>query len=146
MIRRHLRNPMMLSFALWLVLLGSQISMSRTFSLFEVRLSASRLVRAKTALCMALADDSDDEEDSDVDETDESDWMQAELTLMNMPTVPHPELEPEQVALACCRSLQWVDYPQPGDGLRRCYDFFTFECRKAVTARQGGQSVDRFIE
>lgn len=72
--------------------------------------------------------------------------MRAELTLLQIPSEPHPDHTPEQVAVACCRSLQWVDYPSPSAGLKRCFDFFTFECRKAVTARQGGQTVERFCE
>ena len=77
---------------------------------------------------------------------EESDWMQAELTLRQALTEPSPALSPETVALTCCRSLQWVDYPTPNAGLARCFDFFTFECRKAVTARQGGNTVERFQE
>ena len=65
---------------------------------------------------------------------------------MNAPTEPSPELDPETLALDCCRSLQWVDYPTKSAGLERCFDNFTFECRKAVTARQGGQTVERFCE
>jgi hypothetical protein len=76
----------------------------------------------------------------------DTDWLEAELTLLAAPSEPSPDLSPEQVALACCRSLQWVDYPTQSAGLKRCYDFFTFECRKAVTARQGGQTVERFCE
>jgi hypothetical protein len=76
----------------------------------------------------------------------DSDWLQAELFLLNAPYEPSPDLDPETVARTICRSLQWVDYPRPTAGLARCYDFLTFECRKAVTARQGGGSVERFIE
>ena len=90
------------------------------------------------------ADDDEYEEDEDVRLSVESDWIQAELTLMNLPEEPDPELSAEQVALAFCRSLQWVDYPTKSAGLEWCYEFATFECRKAVTARQGGASVDRF--
>lgn len=105
-------------------------------------------------------DDDDDEEEeyedvllsstttitSNTETREESDWMQAELTLRQAPTEPHPDLSPETVALTCCRSLQWVDYPTTGAGLARCFPFFTFECRKAVTARQGGNTVERFQE
>jgi hypothetical protein len=93
------------------------------------------------------ADEDEDEEDEEESERDDgSDWLQAELTLLNLPTEPSPDLDPETVALACCRSLQWVDYPTELAGLKRCFDFFTFECRKTVTARQGGQTVERFCE
>jgi hypothetical protein len=92
-------------------------------------------------------DEIEDDEDEDESERDDgSDWMQAELTLLNLPTEPSPDLNPETVALACCRSLQWVDYPTELAGLKRCFDFFTFECRKTVTARQGGNTVERFCE
>jgi hypothetical protein len=91
-------------------------------------------------------DDDDAEEEEESERDDGSDWMQAELTLLNLPTEPSPDLDPETIALACCRSLQWVDYPTELAGLKRCFDFFTFECRKTVTARQGGQTVERFCE
>lgn len=74
----------------------------------------------------------------------ESDWIQAELTLRQAPTEPHPDLSPATVALSCARSLQWVDAPTISAGLARCFPFFTYECRKTVTARQGGESVERF--
>jgi hypothetical protein len=88
----------------------------------------------------------DEDKDDDVETDDGSDWIQAELTLLNAPAEPSPDIDPEAVALTCCRSLQWVDYPTKMAGLKRCFDFFTFECRKTVTARQGGQTVERFIE
>lgn len=91
------------------------------------------------------SDDIEINNDDEVSAT-ESDWMQAELTLRQAPDEPHPDLTAETVALACCRSLQWVDYPAQGAGLARCFEFFTFECRKAVTARQGGNTVERFQE
>ena len=95
-----------------------------------------------------LGSDLGDEIETNDDEVSstESDWMQAELTLRHAPTEPHVDLSPETVALACCRSLQWVDFPTPCAGLARCFEFFTFECRKAVTARQGGNTVERFQE
>jgi hypothetical protein len=86
------------------------------------------------------------EEEEDEANDNESDWMEAELTLRRVPSEPSPDLSPEAVALACCRSLQWVDYPTNLAGLARCFDFFTFECRKAVTARQGGSTVEQFQE
>jgi hypothetical protein len=80
---------------------------------------------------------------------DEDDWLQAELTLRHAAAAhrfPSPDLDAETVALLICRSLQWIDYPTPGAGLERCFDFFTFECRSRVTARQGAQTVERFCE
>jgi hypothetical protein len=96
-----------------------------------------------------------DEDEDDDDEPDNSltsfgslssDWTLSEFTLRTIPTEPNPELTAETVTVACCRSLQWVDYPSKSAGLIRCYDFFTFECRKAVTARQGGGSPERFCQ
>ena len=89
-------------------------------------------------------DDGDDDDHDDEISNQDSDWMQAEWTLRQAPTEPSPDLTAELVALTCCRSLQWVDYPQTGAGLARCFDFFTFACRKAVTARQGGNTVENF--
>jgi len=100
-------------------------------------------------------DDDDDEDDDDDDEEDDyvmdgrntkSDWVEAELTLLNAPSEPSPELTPETVAQTICRSLQMVDYPTPGAGLQRCFPFFTFSCRKAVTARQGAETVEAFCQ
>uniref|UniRef100_A0A7S1Z2H3 Tim44-like domain-containing protein n=1 Tax=Trieres chinensis TaxID=1514140 RepID=A0A7S1Z2H3_TRICV len=72
--------------------------------------------------------------------------MEAELTLRNFPSKPDPSISPELVAVSCCRSLQFVDHPSPDDGLRRIFPFFTWECRKAVTARRGGDVLERFVE
>lgn len=65
---------------------------------------------------------------------------------MNCPEEPDPTLTPETVARTVARSLQFVDYPYEHAGLERCYDFLTFDCRKAVTGRQGGASVERFVQ
>jgi hypothetical protein len=112
--------------------------------------SRNDLARRQFWLAAYSRDGDDDETEEDEEESDErddgSDWMQAEVTLLNLPTEPSPDLDPETVALACCRSLQWVDYPTELAGLKRCFDFFTSECRKTVTARQGGQTVERFCE
>ena len=99
-----------------------------------------------------LSDDEDEEEgpisiDWDTPQADySSDWVQSELTLLQAPTEPSPDLSAELVAQTVCRSLQWVDKPTENAGLKRCFEFFTFECRKAVTARQGGQTVDAFCQ
>lgn len=83
---------------------------------------------------------------SDDNRNDESDWLTSEFTLLNMPTEPSPELTPETVAIACARSLQWVDHPTPNEGLVRVFPFMTWECRKVVTARKGGDTVERFCQ
>jgi hypothetical protein len=69
----------------------------------------------------------------------------AEFTLLNLPKEPSPVLSAEMVAMTCCRSLQWVDHPGESDGLKRCFPFFSWESRKGVTARQGGDTVERFL-
>ena len=76
----------------------------------------------------------------------DKDWMNAELTLLNSPTQPDSALDPLEVANICCRSLQLVDKPTPNAGLERCFPFFMWECRKAVTARKGGDTVERFCK
>mmetsp|Transcript_21985 Transcript_21985/g.32368 ORF Transcript_21985/g.32368 Transcript_21985/m.32368 type:complete len:289 (+) Transcript_21985:163-1029(+) len=85
---------------------------------------------------------------NDDDEIDSSqpDWIQAELTLLKAPTEPSPDIPPEEIVKMCCRSLQFVDHPTENAGLERCYNFFSFECRKAVTARKGGSSIERFCQ
>jgi len=62
------------------------------------------------------------------------DWLEAELTVHNFPRCPSPDLSAERVAICCLRSLQLVDTPSPSAGLDRIYDFFTWQCRNAVTA------------
>ena len=77
---------------------------------------------------------------------DNNDWIQAELTIHNFPHHPSPDLSPELVLLSCLRSLQFIDHPAPSSGLQRIFPFFTWECRKIVTARQGGDTVERFMQ
>lgn len=95
-------------------------------------------------------DDNDDEAGVSEDEisltTLSSDWLEAELTLRSSPNDPYPDLLPRQVATICCRSLQWVDYPAVDAGLRRCYRFFTPECRKLVTGRQYSSAAEDSLE
>jgi len=101
----------------------------------------------RSALKMSVDHDDDDEDDDDYIQSDDNkDWLQAELFLLHCPEEPDPTLTPETVARTVARSLQFVDYPYENAGLERCYDFLTFDCRKAVTGRQGGASVERFIE
>jgi len=88
-------------------------------------------------------DGDDDDEDEDVS-NDQSDWLTAQATLLDIPTYPHPDLSPLHVATTCIRSLQFVDKPRENSGLERCFPFLTWECRKLVTARKGGDTVERF--
>lgn len=78
--------------------------------------------------------------------TIEDDWIQAEWTLLHAPSFPHPGIPPEMVAKVVTRSLQWVDHPHPNAGLERCFHFLTYECRKAVTARRGADSISSFCQ
>lgn len=65
----------------------------------------------------------------------QTDWLEAELTLKNFPQHPSPDLSPTQVATACLRSLQFVDYPTESAGFERIYPFLTWQCLRAVTAK-----------
>lgn len=47
---------------------------------------------------------------------------------------------------AVLRGLQRPNLPTTNAGLERLYAFSTFECRAALTARQGKNSVERFVE
>lgn len=90
---------------------------------------------------------SPDSPDNLTDDANRNDWLEAELTLLNFPfDQPDPALEPLQILQACCRSLQFVDHPTPLAGLARLFPFLTWECRKTVTARMGGDSVERFMK
>lgn len=93
-------------------------------------------------------DEDADEDDGTLLDTfdNESDWLQAELTLVHAPNLPDSSMDALQTATMICRSLQFVDYPQTSRGLERCFEFFTMDCRSAVTARQGARSVERFVE
>ena len=88
----------------------------------------------------------DEEHDAFIESGSPSDWITAEFTLLQSPEKPNPTLDALAVATTVVRSLQWVDYPTPNAGLERCFAFFSWECRKTVTARQGGDSLERFIE
>ena len=85
-------------------------------------------------------------EEDQLPEERSSDWVTAEFTLLNAPEEPTPDLDAVTVAITVARSLQWVDYPTKNAGLERCFDFFAWECRKAVTARRGGDTLERFVE
>tara|TARA_B110001452_G_scaffold265721_1_gene270954 strand:+ start:1032 stop:1583 length:552 start_codon:yes stop_codon:yes gene_type:complete len=68
------------------------------------------------------------------------------LEALSLPMEPSPDLEPAAVVRTVCRGLQHADAPTPNAGLERLYRFTTFECRAALTARQGKNSVERFVE
>lgn len=73
-----------------------------------------------------------------------NDWIEGELTLQKFQPNPSPDLTPETVAISCVRSLQFVDYPKANEGLERIFHYLTYECRKSVTARRGGDTVEAF--
>uniref|UniRef100_A0A7S2XKT3 Uncharacterized protein n=1 Tax=Attheya septentrionalis TaxID=420275 RepID=A0A7S2XKT3_9STRA len=91
-------------------------------------------------------DDSSISDGISADAENETDWITAEFTLRQFPAEPDPALDPHSLAVWICRSVQFVDYPSSAAGLERIFDFFTWECRKAVTARQGGDTVERFCQ
>lgn len=96
---------------------------------------------------MQFGDDDDDDGDVEVEDSQQaSDWIVAEMTLVQAPNKVTSDLDAFQTAALVCRSLQFVDYPEKGAGLKRCFEFFTLDCRAAVTARQGAKSVERFME
>ena len=70
-----------------------------------------------------------------------------QLAALSLPTEPSPDLSPEAVVSLLCRGLQYNDVPMIDSGLRRVYEFATFECRAALTSRKGARSgVERFVE
>jgi hypothetical protein len=75
------------------------------------------------------------------------DELNAELVArLPMPAHPDPSIAPARVAQHFARGLQRVDSPDENAGLEQAFPWMTFECRKAVTARQGASTVERFIE
>jgi len=76
----------------------------------------------------------------------EDDALQSELYARAAPLAPSPELSVEEVAKATVRGLQRRDTPHPMAGIERLYNFATYKCRKAVTARQGADSLERFVQ
>ena len=68
------------------------------------------------------------------------------MRLMQLPARPHPGIGPSDTVFALCLSLQHNNVPAPSAGLRRLFDFCSFECRSALTARQGARTVERFVE
>ena len=69
-----------------------------------------------------------------------------ELASLTLPTKPCASLAPEDVAVAVFRGLQHNNVPQKDTGYERAFNFCSWECRKAVTARRGADTLDRFVE
>lgn len=83
---------------------------------------------------------------SNREQDDDTDWLQGELTIQNFPHEPSPNIEPADVLRSIIRSLQFVDHPTPLAGLERIFPFFTWQCRKIITGRKGGDTVERFMK
>ena len=107
------------------------------------RPTTNRIIHVNTPWHLHATNDKDNDEKSPVQT---SDWKEAARILDVLPSEPAADLPPDVVAMAVCRSLQWVDYPTPAAGLERCFPFLTWQCRKCVTARQGGDTVERFCQ
>ena len=69
-----------------------------------------------------------------------------ELASLSLPVEPSTALTPQDVSVAVFRGLQHNAVPSENTGLRRAFNFCTWECRKAITARQGADTIDRFLE
>jgi hypothetical protein len=65
-----------------------------------------------------------------------------------LPMHPCPELSPEGVVLALCRGLQQNNIPDDNAGLKRLFEFCTYECRAALTTRKGYKDPtgQRFVQ
>lgn len=71
----------------------------------------------------------------------------AELAVLSLPARPSPELTPQAVVCALCLGLQHNNLPTPDAGLRRLFEFSTYECRASLTSRKGYKSgPDKFVE
>jgi len=81
-----------------------------------------------------------------IKESSSRDWCNSQFAIINAPSSPDPDLDAEEVALNCIRSLQWVDNPTPNSGLKRIYEFLTIGCREVVTGRMGGKSLSTFVQ
>ena len=68
------------------------------------------------------------------------------LQALSLPAQPSPTLDASDVCLAICRGLQHVDVPTQDRGFERLFYFATYECRAALTARRGKETLERFVE
>ena len=68
----------------------------------------------------------------------------ARLAALSLPMAPDVALEPATSRYAG-RGLQ-CNEPEPDAGLARLFNFATYECRAALTARQGKETVERFCK
>jgi len=63
-----------------------------------------------------------------------------------LPMRPSPSLSADDVCSACTDGLQQPDEPTLDAGYERLFYFMTYACRKAVTARQGAESLANFTK
>lgn len=68
------------------------------------------------------------------------------LKMMQLPARPHASLSTRDVVTTLCFSLQHNHVPQPDAGLRRLWEFCTFEAKSALTARRGARTMERFMK
>mmetsp|Transcript_27976 Transcript_27976/g.70534 ORF Transcript_27976/g.70534 Transcript_27976/m.70534 type:complete len:223 (+) Transcript_27976:3-671(+) len=68
------------------------------------------------------------------------------LGALSFPMKPDPSLTSEEVVKGLLGGLQHNDIPEPNMGLERFYNFATFTCKSALTARQGARSLQNFTK
>ncbi|KAJ1620156.1 hypothetical protein T492DRAFT_1079811 [Pavlovales sp. CCMP2436] len=68
------------------------------------------------------------------------------MRLMQLPQRPTLGIGPADIVETLCLSLQHNSNPAPSAGLRRLFQFCTFECKSALTARQGARTIERFVQ
>ena len=57
--------------------------------------------------------------------------------MLSLPAVPHADLSPTGVVLTLCKGLKYSNVPTMNAGIRRVYEFTSYECRAALTSRKG---------
>ena len=69
------------------------------------------------------------------------------LAVLSLPGEPLPQLSASDVVGALCLGLQYAHVPTQDDGLRRLFNFTTYECRAALTTRKGYKSgPEKFVQ
>jgi hypothetical protein len=74
------------------------------------------------------------------------DAKEGSLMALSLPAEPSEALSPNDVVSVLCRGLQHNHIPSCDTGLRRLFAFATYECRAALTARKGKETVERFMK
>ena len=70
----------------------------------------------------------------------------AQVVALSAPMMPTLDLEPQSIVRQLCAGLQHNDLPSANTGLERFYNFAEFECRSALTARQGAKTLGNFTK